>query len=621
MDNKNDKDCYSLLDELVKANGLVMIPEYTARVVIPSRDVIGRDNEMKSLKAAFMRPELCNVILLGDAGSGKTTLVGGLMMDDLDRAYLEVDLSKMLSRTNNDANELANMLKDLFNEVTSLSSNNFEVVLFIDEFHQIVQLSDAAVEVLKPLLANSGTRGIRVVAATTYEEFDEFIRPNQALVERLQRINLAQPNKDVVVSILEGICRTYDMIDRIEGSNIFSLIYDYTNKYLPSQSQPRKSLKILDSMIGWARLNDSHLTEALLSHVIQESENINVSFKVDAFGIEDFLNSKVFGQEHAVKAVTQRLHICTAGLNNPTKPMASFLFAGSTGVGKTELTKQLALKLFDDDRNLIRFDMSEYPTTDTVNVFRSKLTREVWARPFSIILFDEIEKADPTITRLLLQVLDDGRLSDSNGRQVSFLNTYIVLTTNLGSSIFESISKTDANLHALQGLIRKNIIDSSDSFPAELLGRIDEIVPFQPLGPDLITYIVNSKLDTLSALTYDKHQIVVNYSTSGDKASDKGIITFLVEEKGEKVASEGGARKAVSNVDRYVVGPISQYINAQDKDKMTIRERFIMVYVEGEMYSIGKSKRESDAYVNVRPFTDEEFEYWCIETNNTQLLN
>ena len=200
--------------------------EYTAPVKKAERVIVGREKEMASMKAALLRPELCNVMLLGEAGSGKTAVVQGLMLNDEARVYLEVDLSKMIANCKTDVNEMATKLKTLFDETAEYcKKENVEIVLFIDEFHQVVQLSDAAVEALKPLLADSGTRGIRVIAATTYTEFRKFIAPNQPLVERLQRINMEPPSKEVTIEILRGMAERYGVDGQFYNDSVYEMIY------------------------------------------------------------------------------------------------------------------------------------------------------------------------------------------------------------------------------------------------------------------------------------------------------------------------------------------------------------------------------------------------------------
>jgi ATP-dependent Clp protease ATP-binding subunit ClpA len=514
---------------------------------------------MQQVQAAMMKPEYCNVLLLGEAGSGKTALVQGIMAKDTSRKYLEVDLSKMIANLKNE-NEMADRLKTLFDEVSRYRiDQDQEIVLFIDEFHQIVQLSPAAVEVLKPLLADSGTRGIRVIAATTHIEYQQFIAPNLPLVERLQRIKLVQPGEETVISILKNMCERYGV--EPYRDTLYHSIYEYTNRYIPATSQPRKSILILDSMIGWHRLTGRPLDKKLLADVIYETEGINVAFRVNARTIKQELDKKVLAQEIATSSIEQRLQICVAGLNNPNRPMSSFLFTGSTGTGKTETTKQLANILFDDDRNLIRFDMTEYALDESLPRFRAELTKKVSILPYCIVLLDEIEKACAPVTRLLLQVLDDGRLLDENEREVTFKNAYIIITTNAGNEIYKTISnygqsdKADFRMmEKYDKLIRESIKNQGgNKFPPELLGRIDCIVPFQPLSKKTMMGIVQMKLKALQKNVKMKHNV--------DLHVHKDIFIYLIYDKLDTDSDSGGARIVVSKLEREVIVPLSRYIN------------------------------------------------------------
>ena len=564
---------------------------YTTFLRKMQRELVGRKHEMDQVQAAMLKPEYCNVLLLGEAGSGKTALVQGIMAKDTKRTYLEVDLSKMIANLRNE-NEMADRLKTLFDEVSQYRrEQNREIVLFIDEFHQIVQLSPAAVEVLKPLLADSGTRGIRVIAATTHVEYQQFIAPNLPLVERLQRIKLVQPGEDVVVAILKGMCERYEVKPHKE--TLFHSIYEYTNRYIPATSQPRKSILILDSMIGWHRLTGRPLDTKLLADVIYETEGINVAFRVDAASIRKKLDEKVLAQQVATMSIEHRLQICVAGLNNPNRPMSSFLFTGSTGVGKTETTKQLAMILYDDDRNLIRFDMTEYALDESLTRFRRELTNKVSTIPYCIILFDEIEKAAPSVTRLLLQVLDDGRLLDENEREVTFKNAYIIITTNAGNEVYKTMSSYDVSdkpdfktVEKYDKLIRESIISQSgNKFPPELLGRIDCIVPFQPLSKKTMLGIIQMRLRSLAQNVYAKHNVVLHVN--------KMIYPYLVHDKLDSDSDSGGARIVVSKLERELIVPLSRYINEHPDQKE------VYISIGGKMAIADKRQLESEAFVHV----------------------
>lgn len=560
-----------------------------------TRRLIGRESLIRSIMAAFSRAELCNVILLAPAGSGKTALVQGTMERDAERLYLEVDLARMIADCQNDTNEMAAKLKMLFSETEAcVKTEGQEIVLFIDEFHQVVQLSAAAVEALKPLLADSGTRGIRVIAATTLEEFNQFISPNQPLVERLQRINVPEPDEDATVEILRNMSKTYGVDNQFYDDHVFHMIYEYTNRYIPANSQPRKSIKVLDAMVGWHRSEGRKMDDRLLADVIQESEDVNVAFRVDASTIKKRLDEKVLAQQYATTQIERRLQLCVADLNDKSKPMSTFLFTGSTGVGKTEMTKQLAEILFQDQRRLLRFDMTEYANDDSLERFRDLLTTRIWEHPYSIVLLDEIEKACASVTRLLLQVLDDGRLTNRNNREISFTNCYIVLTTNAGSEIYKTIAQYGASDEGSEriakkydSLIRRSLSETSgdNRFPPELIGRIDVMVPFQPLSRATMGNIVKMKLRKLKDQVRSRHgvELVIN----------KDVIRYLVEDNLSTDSDAGGARVVMSKLESEVTTNVARFIN---EHPFVSR---IGVKVEGDMAIDNKNQLESRAYIKV----------------------
>lgn len=573
------------------------LQKYSAPLKPMTRRLIGRDSLIRSIMAAFSRAELCNVILLAPAGSGKTALVQGTMERDAERLYLEVDLARMIADCQNDTNEMAAKLKMLFSETEACVCNEEqEIVLFIDEFHQVVQLSAAAVEALKPLLADSGTRGIRVIAATTLEEFNQFIAPNQPLVERLQRINVPEPDEDATVEILRNMAKTYGVDNLFYDDHVFHLIYEYTNRYIPANSQPRKSIKVLDAMVGWHRAENRKMDDRLLADVIQESEDVNVAFRVDASTIKKRLDEKVLAQQYATSQIERRLQLCVADLNDKSKPMSTFLFTGSTGVGKTEMTKQLAEILFQDQRRLLRFDMTEYANDDSLERFRDLLTTRIWEHPYSIVLLDEIEKACSAVTRLLLQVLDDGRLTNRNNREVSFTNCYIVLTTNAGSEIYKTIaqygesnSEKDMEIIAKKydKLIRRSLSETSgdNRFPPELIGRIDVMVPFQPLSRDTMSNIVKMKLRKLKEQVRARHGVHL--------VIDKDVIRYLVEDNLSTDSDSGGARIVMSKLETEVTTNVARYINEHPFASR------IAVKVDGDMAIDNKRQLESRASIKV----------------------
>lgn len=525
-----------------------------------------------------------------------TALVQGTMMADRKRIYLEVDLSRMIADVTTDVNQMAAMLKTLFDETAQFHvEEHAEIVLFIDEFHQIVQLSAAAVEALKPLLADSGARGIRVIAATTYAEFIQYISSNQPLVERLQRINLAEPDKKTVCAILRGMAQRYGVESQFPDDSMFELIYEYTTRYIPSNAQPRKSILILDAMVGWHRLNGVPIDRKLLSEMIYQQEGVNVAFRVDASTIRKRLDERVLSQKFATKTIEDYLQVCVADLNDKERPMGCLLFSGSTGTGKTETAKVLAEILFDDPRALIRFDMSEYANPDSLERFRKELTDRIWQRPFCILLLDEVEKACAECTRLLLQVLNDARLTNSNGREVSFKNCYIIMTTNAGSEAYKIIAQYNVDdegsgksMQRYHKLIRESLVTTTggNRFPPELLGRMDAIVPFQPLSEATQILITRQKLIGLKAKIKQVHGIETKISPR--------VIDYLVKDRLDTDSDSGGARAIITRLETDVTAVIARFINENPGI------RAISVDVAGNMAFEDKTRLQSDAYIKVK---------------------
>lgn len=571
--------------------------KYSVPVKAPQRELIGREKELRQVRAGLERPELCNVMLLGEAGTGKSALVSGLSQLDSDRLYLEVDLAKMIANCQTDIEEVAGKLKSLFDDTERyVQQEHTEVILFMDEFHQIVQMSDSAVEAMKPLLANSGRRGIRIIGATTPAEFRKYISPNQPLVERLQRINLSQTNHDTTIAILKSMAETYGVTDDVFHESLYEMIYEYTNRYIPANAQPRKSILVLDAMIGWHKSEGRVLNKKLLADVIYESEGINVAFHADANRLRESLDKVVLAQKYATFAIEKRLQVCIADLNAPRQPMATLLFSGPTGCGKTAMAKALAKLLFDDDRSLIRMDMTEYANPDSLERFRKELTNRVWEHPYSVILLDEIEKACAEVTRILLQVLDDGRLIDENNREVTFINSYIIMTTNAGNEIYKNIAQYNADDEGMgnwikdyTNLIRKSLTETTggNKFPPELLGRVTPI-PFQPLSINTQYEIARMQLKELRNRVRQQHGCNLVIANR--------VLDYIVKDNLSVDADSGGARAVMAKLDSEVISEVARFLNTNPGCYQA------RIDVEGVMASEDKNRRVSKAKVVVKPY-------------------
>lgn len=517
-----------------------------------------------------------------------TSIVQAMMLVDDGRSYFEVDLERMLE--DHDPGKMAAVVKRLFDEAEDYhTEGSREIVMFMDEIHRLISISPMSVEAIKPVLAASGARGLKIITATTKEEYLQHIAPNAPLAERFQRIDVDEPSREVVISILRGFVERYHQSQHFPTDRMFHMIYDYSNRYVPESVQPRKSIKILDEMFGMHTVTGRPMDEKLLADVIYSSTGNNVAFRVDVDGIERHLNEHIFGQELAARAVAKRLHLAIAGFNDSEQPMGTFLFCGNTGTGKTALSKQIADLLFGDGRrHFIRFDMAEFSDDTYVERFREDLTAKVWSAPYSVILLDEIEKAGPAISRLLLSVFDDGRLTDRNGREVSFKNSWIICTTNAGAKAFSNsvyyINEDEGLKHYLPLIGRA--IRADDSFPTELYNRIHSVVPFMPLLPDIKTKIIMYNLIKFYNEVRRRHNVKIE--------SDERVLEYLAYNVVKTDTDDGGARGAIRAINDEVATAVAEFINKNPD------VRVVKMGVEGTLRSEDRFSNETDAKVVLR---------------------
>lgn len=574
-----------------------------------SREIVGREEEAKQTLATLNRPETANGMLLGPAGTGKTTLaykVAQMDPDHKDYYAVQVPLMKTGGQGQSGSVEMAVRMTHLVHQVQQYQrETGRKLVLFIDEFHQLITESNDTAEALKPLLANSGQQNIRILAATTYEEFNRYVRPNDPLTQRFALIPLPTFTFEQTVTALQGMMKIY-MPDQYVDNRLIREIVEATDRALPSDSQPRKSLKVLDGMIGWYRTWGGKFDQKLLADQVKKTLGVDINYQVNAAKMEKQMNARVFDQTLATRAVTDRLYISVAGLNDPTRPRGSFLFTGPTGVGKTELAKTMATLLFGSESEMIRFDMSEYSTPESVNTLRSRLTDEVREHPSSVVLLDEIEKAAAPCTRLMLQVLDDARLTDNLGHVISFKETYIVFTTNAGAKTFEDIQQmyqsdlkyfenmSDEQIQERQRrrlkdympLIMRALGQTESKFPPELLGRIDQIVPFAGIEVKTRYKICRVQLDKLSKMVYQKHSVHLHI--------DQKVYDFIVQEHlGANSTKSGGGREVKRRIDENVTSRVAQAL-VQYPD---IRD--LAVIIRGKLSYNQKFDKEGSAYVYV----------------------
>ena len=540
-----------------------LLSKYTSIIIGGKRPILGRDKSVDMTLTTFERAEKCNALFLSEAGSGKTALANELARVDTNRVYLEVDFARLVVDLK-DASDLSGALKQMADEIEdAMNELRVSMVLFFDEYHQLAKLSELALDGLKPILEKSGARGIRVICATTYEEFDKYLAENQALTERFQTIKLEQLTTDVIIQIIQGFASDY--IDL--PYDLAKYIVEITDKYFPERSQPRKSKDVVDAMIGKITYSGKSVSKELVHEVLRDGYDVELDTTVNPFEIAEILNQHVFDQPNATQIVEDNLQSQFAGFERKDKPKASWLFCGKPAVGKTELAKCVANLMVRGSNNFIRMDMSDYSHPDSVATFKNELTRKVWERPFSVVLLDEVEKATRGATLLLLQVLDEGYLTNRFNRRVSFRNAYVILTTNAGSELFNTIgdyfNDGDGDLSKDRSTILpvlKRALSSSGGdeikFPPELLSRVDAIIPFAPLSLGTQKKIVSSALDKLAEETKRVSNTSIVFTNKED------LIDFItIDLVSKNVETLGGAREVKGIVSSLVQTEIAKAVN------------------------------------------------------------
>ncbi len=602
--------------------------------------VIGRDEEIEKVIMVLLRKSKNNPVLIGEPGVGKTAVVNGLahrivkreVPDPLkEKKILLLDMGALLAGTKF-RGEFEERLKAVIDEVKNRKG---EIILFIDEIHTIVGAGAAegaidAANLLKPSLASGE---LRVIGATTLDEYREHIEKDGALERRFQPIYVDEPSIEETIEILKGLKNRYEehhkvkiLDEAVEASAKLSA------RYIQGRKLPDKAIDLLDEACAYVRMKLSEMPEDLKSlkeeieKLEEEGETLArygdyerakiVKEKIEKYQkiyeekkkeweklskfddkvdkndiarivekitgipsselveeeikkllkIEEELSKRVIGQYEAVKAVSEAIKRNRALLTNKTKPIGVFLFLGPTGVGKTHLARELARFLFKDPDALLRIDMSEYMEKHSVSKLIGAppgyigyekgglLTESVRRRPYQVILLDEIEKAEPEVLNILLQVFDAGRLTDSHGRTVDFKNTIFIMTSNLGSETLleEEVDFESKKLRVIN-LIKRTL-------PPEFINRIDEIIVFKPLSREDLKRILELSIEPLR-----------------DSLREKGIEIILEESAKEFLISIGydplfGARPLKRIISKYVENEIAKMIiEGKIKEKYRVK--------------------------------------------------
>ncbi len=503
----------------------------------PSREcsydpLIGREEELERIIQILCRRTKNNPCLIGDAGVGKTALVEGvavkIMQGDVpdaiaDQHIFSLDLTAILSGAKY-RGDFEERLKHCLQE----AAESKNIILFIDELHTIVGAGAAegaidAANILKPQLARGE---IKIIGATTTDEFHRFIEKDSALERRFQPVRIAEPSEKVCMTILQGLKKTYERFHNVKiDDEVLGAAIEYSVRYIHDRSLPDKAIDLLDEACSRTRIRNNGCNDSdkcvLKSDVAAvvavrtgiPADKISEEQKERLITLSNELKKQIIGHDNAIDRLSAALIRARTGLGDSHRPIGCFLFTGPSGVGKTALAKSIAQHLFDDKSSFIRFDMSEYMEKHAVSKLigappgyvgfeeGGRMCELVRNHPYSVVLFDEIEKAHPDITHILLQIMDDGVLTDSSGRKVDFTNTLLILTSNAGtfeSAGVESLGFTSEK--SSSGLLSKKQSDAVKKyFSPEFLGRLDAIITFSRLSTENLETIAKKLLEGLKA--------------------------------------------------------------------------------------------------------------------------
>lgn len=554
-------------------------------------DSIGTEDKQTEILSILNQERMKNVLLRGFAGVGKTQVIETLAnkVKDMNFLFISVDLETMAANGNN---EFGSNIKSLLSEIIEYQNKtNKEVVLFVDEVHKIgMEGYTAGLDSFKTAIARGQ---VRLVGATTFEEIGH-IESNAAMIDRMEYVTIDEPPNEVVEIILE------DMWIKVFGESepvnkeIIRKIIEY-GRFQPSKANPRKSIKLLDKMIGMYRTQGVTINEPLLDKIVYDSTGINTKIRPDINKIENELRRRIKGQPMAIEVLLDSLNVAIAGLTPPHTPMGSYIFMGPTGVGKTETALVMAEQLYDSRESLLRFDMSEYQGTDASIRFQHDVTDRVGNKPYSLILFDEAEKASRDVLDLFLQIISAGRLENKYKRQVTFENTYIVLTSNIGFSVFEESRKLGENIGKGKYKIdeSKEILISEDGingFRPELVNRMTGIINFTALESETKKEIVELEIENFKKYLKEEKKLILETS--------ERTVEFLYKDGVKNTTSSGGGRDIINRIRNYLYVAIAKVINKYQFDP---NYDLIKVKVEplGSLVSEKGDERISDAELDV----------------------
>lgn len=512
--------------------------------------LVGRSDEVERTIQVLCRRRKNNPLYVGEAGVGKTAIAEGLAKRIVDGDVPDVladatiyalDLGALVAGTKY-RGDFEKRLKAVLTQLKKLP----EAVLFIDEIHTIIGAGSAsggtmdASNLIKPALASGE---LRCIGSTTFQEYRGIFEKDRALARRFQKIDIVEPTVGEAYEILQGLKLRYEAHHGVTyADEALQAAVDLSVKHIGDRLLPDKAIDVIDEAGARQRLLAEGTRKSLID--VEEIETIvakmariptkqvSASDKDVLKNLERNLKMVIFGQDPAIDTLTSAIKLARSGLGNPDKPIGNFLFAGPTGVGKTEVTKQLALQLGIE---LVRFDMSEYMEPHSVSRLIGAppgyvgfdqgglLTEKIVKTPHCVLLLDEVEKAHPDIFNILLQVMDRGVLTDTNGREANFKNVVLVMTTNAGAAQASrrtiGFTQQDHSTDAME-VIRR-------SFSPEFRNRLDAVVQFQPLGFDHILRVVDKFLIELETQLHEKDVALSATPTARDWLAQHGFDPLM----------------------------------------------------------------------------------------------
>lgn len=559
---------------------------------VPDDDVIGFDKEILSIIEVLARKDRANILIVGETGVGKTSLINGILQrlknknvpQSLESLQpFELDLIALSQGVT-----YKGEIEDRFKKITEDLLNQIQPILVIENFHRVEDQQSVLNGILPNLKKLLSKNQLQVICTATVDGYTKNIEKDKEFTAFFEKITVEEPSEEQAIEILQNKRESYEEFHHLPvEDDVPAEIVRLAKRYMPDRNLPSSALDLLDRALSSvkianeiAKLNDENAEqqEKLFKDAVRDvvskmtgipMGNIQSEEREKLSNAEDILHKRVVGQNHAIKSILDAIYESRSGLNKKGQPMGSFFFLGPTGTGKTELAKSLAEFLFNDETSILRFDMSEYKEEHSVALLYGAppgyvgyeegglLVNQIRQHPYSVVLFDEIEKAHKSVFDLFLQILDEGKLHDRLGRVGDFSNSLIIFTSNIGSDfIFKSFGENivpthDQMLEVMQG-----------QFRPEFLARLTEIVPFSPITSEMIDRIFDIHIKNLLKTLHEQ-----NIELEIDESARKYVTRVGFN-------AHYGARPILGIIRKEIRRPLSKLIISGDinpGDKVTMK--------------------------------------------------